>query len=98
VGKVHIVTCAGASTDVDVYVSSDGAGETSVCPARGEDVAVTLTRGEEQRVIACEEMVIPPTGDGIATSIQVNVGPDFAIRWTRNPFTSINLDSYRAST
>jgi hypothetical protein len=75
VGKVHIVTCAGTSTAVEVYVSSDGTGETSVCPARGEDVAVTLARGEEQRVVAPEEIVIPRTGDGIATSIQVDVRP-----------------------
>jgi hypothetical protein len=46
VGKVHIATCAEISTAVDVYVGADGAGETSVCPARGEDVAVTLMRGE----------------------------------------------------
>jgi hypothetical protein len=32
-----------------------------------------LVRGAEQRVIASEEIVIPRTGDGIATSIQVNV-------------------------
>jgi hypothetical protein len=34
-----------------------------------------LVRGGEQRVVAAEEIVIPRTGDGIATSIQVNVRP-----------------------
>ena len=38
-------------------------------------MAVTLVRGVDQRVIAPEEIMIPRTGDGIATSIQVNVRP-----------------------
>jgi hypothetical protein len=73
VGTIRIATCVGSSTATDVYARNDGVGETSACPARGEDVAVTLVRGAEQRVIASEEIVIPRTGDGIATSIQVNV-------------------------
>jgi hypothetical protein len=75
VGTIRIATCVGSSTLTDVYARNDGAGETSACPARGEDVAVTLVRGVEQRVIAPEEIMIPMTGDGIATSIQVNVRP-----------------------
>jgi hypothetical protein len=73
VGKIRIATCVGSSTASDVYARNDGAGETSACPARGEEVAVTLVRGVEQRVMAPEEIVIPRTGDGIATSIQVDV-------------------------
>jgi hypothetical protein len=42
---------------------------------RGEDVVVTVMRGEEQRTVAPEEVIIPRTGDGIPTSIQVNVRP-----------------------
>ena len=75
VGTIHIATCVGSSVTTDVYARNDGAGETSACPARGEGVAVTLMRGAEQRVIAAEEIVIPRTGDGIVTSIQVNVRP-----------------------
>ncbi len=75
VGTVHIVTCAGSSTSGDVYANTDGQGETSLCPARGEDVAVSLMRGEEQRTVAPEEIVMPRTDDGIVTSIQVNVRP-----------------------
>ena len=75
VGTIRIATCVGSSTLTDVYARNDGAGETSACPARGEDVTVTLVRGVEQRVIAPEEIMIPRTGDGIATSIQVNVRP-----------------------
>lgn len=75
VGTIRIATCVGSSTDSDVYAREDGVGETSACPGRGEDVAVTLVRGVEQRVIAPEELVIPRTGDGIATSIQMNVRP-----------------------
>jgi hypothetical protein len=75
VGTVHIATCVGSSASGDVYASTDGQGETSLCPARGEDVAVSLMRGEERRAIAPAEILIPRTGDGIATSIQVNVRP-----------------------
>lgn len=75
VGTIRIATCVGSSTVSDVYAREDGVGETSACPGRGEDVAVTLVRGVEQRVIAPEELVIPRTGDGIATSIQMNVRP-----------------------
>jgi hypothetical protein len=75
VGTIRIATCVGTSTLTDVYARNDGAGEMSACPARGEEVAVTLVRGGEQRVVAPEEIVIPRTGDGIATSIQVNVRP-----------------------
>ena len=75
VGTIRIATCVGSSTVTDMYARNDGAAETSACPARGEDVAVTLVRGVDQRVIAPEEIMIPRTGDGIATSIQVNVRP-----------------------
>ena len=75
VGTVHIATCVGSSSAADIYAGPDGAGVTSACPARGEDVAVGLIRGEERREVAPEELVIPRTGDGIATSIQVNVRP-----------------------
>ena len=75
VGTIRISTCVGSSTVSDVYAREDGVGETSACPRRSEDVAVTLVRGVEQRAIAPEELVIPRTGDGIATSIQMNVRP-----------------------
>ena len=75
VGTIRIATCVGSSVATDVYPRNDGAGETSACPAQGENVAVTLVRGLEQRVVAPEDIVIPRTGDRIATSIQVNVRP-----------------------
>jgi hypothetical protein len=75
VGTIRIATCVGSSTATDVYARNDGTGETSACPARGEELAVTLMRGGEQRLVAPEEIVIPRTGDGIATSVQVNVRP-----------------------
>jgi hypothetical protein len=75
VGTTHIATCVGSSPAQDIYARADGVGETSVCPARGEDVVVTVMRGEEQRTVAPEEVIIPRTGDGIPTSIQVNVRP-----------------------
>jgi hypothetical protein len=74
-GTIRIATCVGSSTAMDVYARNDGAGETSACPARDENVAVTLMRGVEQRVVAPEDILIPRTGDGIATSIQVTVRP-----------------------
>ncbi len=75
VGTVHVATCVGSSASGDVYANTEGQGETSLCPARGEDVAVSLMRGEEQRTVVPEEVVMPRTGDGIVTSIQVNVRP-----------------------
>ena len=75
VGTIRIATCVGSSVATDVYARNDGAGETSACPARGEAVAVTLVRGVEERVVSPEDILIPRTGDGIATSIQVNVRP-----------------------
>ena len=75
VGTVHVATCVGSSASGDVYANTDGQAETSMCPARGEDVAVSLKRGVELRTMAPEEVVMPRTGDGIVTSIQVNVRP-----------------------
>ena len=75
VGTVRVATCAGSSSAVDIYAGTDGVGETSTCPLQGEDVAVILMRGEEQRAVTPAEVVIPRTGDGIATSIQVSVRP-----------------------
>ena len=75
VGTIRIATCVGSSSAADIYAGPDGAGVTSACPARGQDVAVALVRGEEHREVTPDELVIPRTGDGIATSIQVNVRP-----------------------
>ena len=74
VGTVRIATCVGSSTLSGVYANTDGRAKLG-CPARGEDVAVSLERGEELRAVAPEEIVMPRTGDGIVTSIQVNVRP-----------------------
>ena len=73
VGRVRIATCVRSAPEAEIFAGEEGDAQTSACPKMDEDVGITVMRGDEARSIPADDLVIPRTGDGIATSILVTV-------------------------
>ncbi len=74
-GKIHIDSCVKTAPPSDVMVDANGAGATALCPANGQRVEILVIRGEQSVKVPATEVTILRTGDGIATSIEVQVRP-----------------------
>jgi hypothetical protein len=74
-GALQLTTCVPEAPGQEISTDARGAGRTAVCPNSDEDVVIVVIRGEQEYTAAPRDVLIRKTGDGIATSIEVQVRP-----------------------
>jgi hypothetical protein len=72
-GTIRVSTCNPAAPATDISANSSGVSETSACPSRETGVDVVVMRGDQRYTPAPESVSILRTGDGIATSLRIEV-------------------------
>ncbi len=72
-GMLHVDTCVPGAPADDVSVDEHGKGKTSLCPAVDHTVEIEVIGTGRHYKLVSPEVHIERTGDGIATSVEVQL-------------------------
>jgi len=72
-GDVRIAPCMKDAPADDLHADGSGLAETSMCPQRGDEVEMLVSRAGSVTRIAPADIHVNRTGDGIAVSITGHV-------------------------
>jgi hypothetical protein len=74
-GTIQLSPCVSSAPAAEISTDAQGRADTSVCPHADGNLEIVLIQGNREYTAARDDISIPRTGDGIATSINVRVRP-----------------------
>lgn len=72
-GSMHVSTCVAGAPAREVTLDERGSGQTSLCPAIDHSVELEVVRSDRHFKLNSTEVRILRAGDGISTSIEVQL-------------------------
>ena len=72
-GTLHVNTCVSGAPSNDITLDEHGAASTSLCPAADHTIELEIIETDQHYKVASNKVRVRRTGDGIATSIEVNL-------------------------
>jgi len=70
-GNLHVDTCVNGAPAADITVDQNGTGKTSLCPAVDHQVEIEVMEDQQHYKLVARDVRIRRTGDGLATSLEV---------------------------
>jgi hypothetical protein len=74
-GTIQLSPCVSGAPVAEISTDALGRADTSACPHADGNLEIVLLQGSREYTVARDDISIPRTGDGIATSIYVRVSP-----------------------